>query len=188
MSDQLNQSKKLILFTILYNLVEGIFAVYFGVKDNSTSLLSFGLDSFIEISASVIAILGISSKNKISEKQAEKLIAYSFLILIGFIVFKSSFDLITMNKPTISIYGVIIASISILVEGPLSYRKLKLGRELKNPVIIAEAKETLFCLNLSILVIIGVGVNYLFGLWYFDPIAALFMIPWLLKEFREHIS
>jgi divalent metal cation (Fe/Co/Zn/Cd) transporter len=70
----------------------------------------------------------------------------------------------------------------------LGYRKLKLGKELNNKVIIAEAKETLFCLNLSVLVLVGVGVNYFFGLWYFDPVAALFMIPWLFKEFREHRS
>ena len=80
----------------------------------------------------------------------------------------------------------IVASISILIEGPLGYKKLKLGREMNNPVIIAEAKETLFCLNLSILVILGVGLNFLFSLWYFDPIAALLMIPWLYKEYKEH--
>ena len=50
----------------------------------------------------------------------------------------------------------------------------------------AEAKETLFCLNLSVLVIVGVGVNYFTDLWYFDPIAALLMIPWLLYEFSQH--
>ena len=90
MSDALNQSKNLILITILYNLVEGIFALYFGFENNSTSLLSFGLDSFIEISASVIAIWGLSSSSRISHKQAEKFIAYSFLVLIVFIVIKSS--------------------------------------------------------------------------------------------------
>jgi len=182
------QSKKLIILTILYNLVEGIFALYFGLESNSTSLLSFGLDSFIEITASGIALWGVTSKNETSHTQAEKLIAYSFLLLIVFILTKSSFDLININKPETSFYGVILAVVSILVEGPLAYRKLKLGRLLNNNVLIAEAKETLFCLNLSVLVIIGVGVNYLFGLWYFDPIAALFMIPWLFKEFREHIS
>ena len=188
MSESTNYSKKLIIFTILYNLVEGIFALYFGLEGNSTSLLSFGLDSIIEIFASVIAIWGISSTNEKVHTQAEKLIAYSFLVLIIFILVKSTYDLLNTNKPETSFYGILIAIISILVEGPLGYKKLKLGRELNNPVIIAEAKETLFRLNLSILVIIGVGVNYLFGLWYFDPIAALFMIPWLFKEFREHIS
>ena len=188
MNKAFEQSKKLIILTILYNLVEGIFALYFGLESNSTSLLSFGLDSFIEITASGIALWGVTSKNETSHTQAEKLIAYSFLLLIVFILTKSSFDLININKPETSFYGVILAVVSILVEGPLAYRKLKLGRLLNNNVLIAEAKETLFCLNLSVLVIIGVGVNYLFGLWYFDPIAALFMIPWLFKEFREHIS
>ena len=187
MNKAFEQSKKLIILTILYNLVEGIFALYFGLESNSTSLLSFGLDSFIEITSG-IALWGVTSKNETSHTQAEKLIAYSFLLLIVFILTKSSFDLININKPETSFYGVILAVVSIIVEGPLAYRKLKLGRLLNNNVLIAEAKETLFCLNLSVLVIIGVGVNYLFGLWYFDPIAALFMIPWLFKEFREHIS
>ena len=56
MSEAFEQSKKLIILTILYNLVEGIFALYFGLESNSTSLLSFGLDSFIEITAAGIAL------------------------------------------------------------------------------------------------------------------------------------
>ena len=186
MSETLNQAKKLILFTIVYNFVEGIFAIYFGAESNSTSLLSFGLDSFIEITASVIALWGLSSIDKDVEDKAEKMIAYSFLILILFIVVKSSFDLFYSSKPETSFYGIVIACVSILVEGPLAYRKLQLGKKLNNKIIIVEAKETLFCLNLSVLVILGVGVNYFFGLWYFDPIAALLMIPWLFREFREH--
>ena len=80
----------------------------------------------------------------------------------------------------------LIALVSIFVEGPLSYKKLQIGKASNNSVIIAEAKETLFCLNLSVLVIVGVGVNYFTDLWYFDPIAALLMIPWLLYEFSQH--
>ena len=101
MSEAFEQSKKLIILTILYNLVEGIFALYFGLESNSTSLLSFGLDSFIEITASGIALWGVTSKNETSHNQAEKLIAYSFLLLIVFILIKSSFDLININKDNI---------------------------------------------------------------------------------------
>ena len=186
MSDALQFSKKLIIFTIIYNLLEGVFAVYFGIGENSTSLLSFGLDSFIEIFASTIALLGLSTNSKISEQFAEKLIAYSFLLLVFFIIFKSSYDLLNSYKPDPSFYGILIALVSIFVEGPLAYKKLQIGKASNNSVIIAEAKETLFCLNLSVLVIVGVGVNYFTDLWYFDPIAALLMIPWLLYEFSQH--
>ena len=186
MDDSRKRTNRLIVFTIAYNVFEGCFAIFFGIEENSTTLLSFGLDSFIEIFASTVALLGLSKLQILSEERAEKLIAYSFLILIAFIVFKSTYDLINVNKPDPSFYGVIVASISILIEGPLGYKKLILGRQMNNPVIIAEAKETLFCLNLSILVILGVGLNFLFSLWYFDPIAALLMIPWLYKGYKEH--
>ena len=186
MSDALKQSKNLIFFTILYNLIEGIFALSVGFSENSTALLSFGIDSFIEIFASAVALLGISNTKRINEETAERYIAYSFLILIFFILAKSSYDLLNNKANEITYIGIIIGAISILVEGPLAYKKFKLGRKLNNAVIIAEAKETLFCLNLSVLVIIGVGVNYFFDIWYFDPVAALLMIPWLFKEYREH--
>ena len=186
MSDALKQSKNLIFFTILYNLIEGIFALSVGFSENSTALLSFGIDSFIEIFASGIALLGISNSKKINEETAERYIAYSFLFLIFFILAKSSYDLLNNKANEITYIGIIIGVISILVEGPLAYKKFKLGRKLNNAVIIAEAKETLFCLNLSVLVIIGVSVNYFFDIWYFDPVAALLMIPWLFKEYREH--
>ena len=186
MSDALKQSKNLIFFTILYNLIEGIFALSVGFSENSTALLSFGIDSFIEIFASAVALLGISNTKRINEETAERYIAYSFLILIIFILAKSSYDLLNNKANEITYIGIIIGAISILVEGPLAYKKFKLGRKLNNAVIIAEAKETLFCLNLSVLVIIGVGVNYFFDIWYFDSVAALLMIPWLFKEYREH--
>ena len=186
MSDALKQSKNLIFFTILYNLIEGIFALSVGFSENSTALLSFGIDSFIEIFASAVALLGISNTKRINEETAERYIAYSFLILIFFILAKSSYDLLNNKANEITYIGIIIGAISILVEGPLAYKKFKLGRKINNAVIIAEAKETLFCLNLSVLVIIGVGVNYFFDIWYFDPVAALLMIPWLFKEYREH--
>ena len=186
MSDALKQSKNLIFFTILYNLVEGIFAISVGVNENSTALLSFGMDSFIEIFASGVALVGLSNSKTINEKTAERYISYSFIFLIFFIIAKSSYDLLNNKANEISYIGIIIGVISILVEGPLAYKKFKLGRKLNNPLIIAEAKETLFCLNLSVLVIIGVGVNYFFDIWYFDPVAALLMIPWLFKEYRVH--
>ena len=129
MSEALNFSKKLIIFTIIYNLLEGVFALYFGIGENSTSLLSFGIDSFIEIFASTIALLGLSTKNKLSEQFAEKLIAYSFLLLVFFIIFKSSYDLLNSYKPESSFYGILIALISIFVEGPLAYKKLQIGKE-----------------------------------------------------------
>ena len=103
-----------------------------------------------------------------------------------FIIFKSSYDLLNSYKPEPSFYGILIALVSIFVEGPLSYKKFQIGKASNNSVIIAEAKETLFCLNLSVLVIVGVGLNYFTDLWYFDPIAALLMIPWLLYEFSQH--
>ena len=179
-------AKNLIYFTILYNLVEGIIALTVGIGENSTALLSFGLDSFIEIFASSVALLGISNTKKLNAETAEKYIAYSFLFLIFFILAKSSYDLLNNKANEITYIGIIIGVISILVEGPLAYKKLKIGRKLNNAVIIAEAKETLFCLNLAVLVIIGVGVNYFFDIWYFDSVAALLMIPWLFKEYREH--
>jgi len=182
----LNQSKNLIVLTIIYNIVEGLAALYLGIKNNSTSLLGFGFDSIIEITASLVAIWGVSSQNKNVERKSEKLISYSFLALAIFIFIKSAYDLFNITKPEATLLGVVLATVSILVEGPLSYKKLQLGKKLNNQVLIAEAKETLFCLNLSILVILGIGLNYLFNVWYFDPIAALLMIPWLIHEFNEH--
>ena len=91
MGDALKQSKNLIFFTILYNLVEGIFAISVGVNENSTALLSFGMDSFIEIFASGVALVGLSNSKTINEKTAERYISYSFIFLIFFIKLKSLF-------------------------------------------------------------------------------------------------
>ena len=79
MKEALNQSKNLIVLTIIYNVVEGIVALYLGIKNNSISLLAFGFDSVIEITASLVAIWGVSSANKNVARKSEKIISYSFL-------------------------------------------------------------------------------------------------------------
>ena len=70
MENPLAQSRLLIILTIVYNIVEGIIALYFGFQTNSTSLLGFGFDSTIEITASIVALWGISGAKK-NEKISE---------------------------------------------------------------------------------------------------------------------
>ena len=119
MKEALNQSKNLIVLTIIYNVVEGIVALYLGIKNNSISLLAFGFDSVIEITASLVAIWGVSSANKNVARKSEKIISYSFLALAIFIFIKSAYDLFNTTKPEATLLGVILATVSILVEGPL---------------------------------------------------------------------
>ena len=88
MDDSIKKTNRLIFFTIAYNLAEGFFAIFFGIEENSTTLLSFGLDSFIEIFASSVALLGLS-KLEFFQKNVQKNLLLIFLILIAFIVFKS---------------------------------------------------------------------------------------------------
>ena len=145
MENPLAQSRLLIILTIVYNIVEGIIALYFGFQTNSTSLLGFGFDSTIEITASIIALWGISGAQK-NEKISERLIAYSFLLLIVFIVTKSMFDLINLNKPEASIYGILIAILSIIVEGPeTTLRNLIEERKVKRDFIFFAMVEIIAC-------------------------------------------
>jgi divalent metal cation (Fe/Co/Zn/Cd) transporter len=80
----------------------------------------------------------------------------------------------------------VAAAIAFLAIMPLvSWGKLRAAREIGSAALRAEAKETLACSYLSLTLLFGLVANAAAGWWWADPIAALLMVPWLLKEGLE---
>jgi len=193
-----NLNKKALLlsyFTLVYNLLEGLISIFFGFISGSIALIGFGLDSFIESFSSVVMIWRFSCLKNTSIKENEnkeliaiKLVGYSFFIIGIYVLFESLKKLYYSEIPKPSIVGIIIAIVSLLVMPILYYYKNKIGKKIGSSSLIADSKQTLACAYLSIALLIGLSLNYLFSLWWADPVAGLFIVLYLFKEGYETLK
>ncbi len=177
------------VFTVCYNIFEGIISIIAGVLSNSIALKGFGIDSFIESISGAVMIWRFKSRDKISEEEeerveriAQKLVAISFFILSAYILYESISKLYFKEITKPSILGLIIIIMSIIVMPVLFYLKHKTGKSLGSRSLIADSKETLACLFLSVAVLLGILLNFFLGFWQADPIAAIIIVIYLVFE------
>ena len=176
-------------FTVGYNISEGVVSILAGLLAGSIALVGFGLDSFVESLSGSVMIWRLRKHGKISEEEEEKverkavkLIAYSFFILGVYVLYESIEKLYIHEIPDPSLLGIIIALISIIVMPILFYLKFQTGKSMGSKSLIADSKETLACVFLSGALLVGLGLNYLYGFWRADPIVGLVIVIYLGKE------
>lgn len=182
----------LAIFTILYNIVEGLISTYLGFEDESLALFGFGSDSFIE----VISGLGIAhmilriKKNPNSnrddfERTALKITGFAFYLLVVGLVLSSVYTIYTGHKPQTTFWGVVISIISILVMWILVLWKRKIGHQLNSAPILADANCTLVCVYMSIILLLSSGIYEIFQIPYIDSIGTLGLAYFAFKEGKE---
>lgn len=186
----------LLIATILYNSLEGIIAVSSGFIAKSIALEGFGFDSVIEMSASLVALWRLrkqmsgGSEEKIEqyERFVGRFVGATFILLALYILYSAGSNLWLHKAPEESLVGIALAALSILVMPLLVRFKIKAAREIRSEALELEAKETLCCFYLSVILLVGLAANSLFGLWWADPVCALAMLPWLVREGLEGIK
>ena len=184
------RGRRLEYFSISWNVLEGLVAVVAGLMAGSISLVGFGIDSFIEVtSASVLlwrmSVDADSARRERNERLALKIVGGSFLALSAYIGYESVADLVRRQAPEHSLPGIALACASLLVMPLLSRAKRKVGTALRSAAMHADAKQTDFCVYLSAILLVGLLLNALFGLWWADPVAALVMVPIIAREGLE---
>ena len=182
----------LAVFTILYNIAEGIISMYFGYSDDSLTLFGFGADSFIE----VISGLGIAhmvlriqrqanSNRDRFERTALSVTGYSFYALVAGLTATSLYNLWIGRKPETTLWGVVISIISIAVMLALVYYKTRVGRALNSDAILADAECTKICISMSLVLLVASGVYELTKVAFMDTIGTLGLAYLSFKEGRE---
>jgi len=164
--------------SIGWNVVEGVVAVTAGVLAGSVSLVGFGLDSGIEVSASVILAWRLSQERRggcmsDSDRRATRAIAVCFAALAAYVWVEAGRDLLDGSRPEASAVGIALAALSLLVMPGLARAKRRLAPALGSQAAASEADQTMLCAVLSAVVLVGLGLNALFGWWWADPVAGL---------------
>ncbi|MEQ8475166.1 cation transporter [Fulvivirga sp.] len=182
----------LAIFTILYNIVEGVISTYLGFEDESLALFGFGSDSFIEVISGVgigHMILRIqrnpNSRRDDFERTALKITGTAFYILVVGLVLTSIYNIYIGHKPQTTFWGVIISFISIVVMWVLVVWKRSVGTRLNSAPILADANCTLVCVYMSVILLVSSGIYELFGIPYIDSIGTLGLSYFAFNEGKE---
>jgi divalent metal cation (Fe/Co/Zn/Cd) transporter len=183
----------LVVATMAYNIVEAVIALWSGAAADSIALVGFGLDSGIETAAAAVLLwrLWVEARSadaetiERTERRVHRFVGWTFLALAFYVALQSGWTLWTAAAPEESLVGIVLAVASLVIMPLVSWGKLRAARELGSAALRAEARETLACSYLSFALLLGLAANALAGWWWADPIAALLMVPWLVKEGRE---
>ena len=192
-AEQLHRyANALALFTIFYNLLEGLVSVWMGINDETLALFGFGVDSFIEVISAVgvwhmlrrIRANGGETRDEF-EQRALRITGSAFYLLTVGLVVTAGLNLYQQHRPETTLWGIVIALVSISFMWALIHYKVKVGTALNSPAILADAACSRACLHLSLVLLVSSLGYRLTGIGSLDAIGAL-LIAWLsFKEGRE---
>jgi divalent metal cation (Fe/Co/Zn/Cd) transporter len=189
----MRRSLWLVAGTMVYNALEALVALWAGVSAGSIALVGFGLDSVIELAAASVVSWRIliemrgedSQRVTRAESRVRRFVGATFLVLAAYVLIQSAWGLWAGDAPEESIVGLVLAVVSLVVMPLIAWGKLRAADAIGSGALRAEAKETLACSYLSFCLLFGLAANAAFGWWWADPLAALLMVPWLVREGLE---
>ena len=165
-------------------MLEAVVAVGAGLLAGSPSLVGFGVDSVIESTSGVVLLwrLREGEQGERRERTALRLVGVSFLLLAAYVAFDAAKSLVLREQPEASYAGICLAVLSLVAMPVLARAKRRVAASLGSRALKADSRQTDLCAYLSAILLGGLLLNALFGWWWADPVAALVMLPIILKE------
>lgn len=182
--DQLRLGRRLEYFTLSWNFAEAAVAIGAGLFAGSIALIGFGFDSLIEsLSGSILLWrLQDTEGGQKRERAAQRLVGVSFFLLALYVAFEAGKSLLHHDQPEGSVVGIVLSVVSLIVMPLLARAKRRVAESLNSAALAADSRQTDICACLSAILLGGLSLNALFGWWCADPIAALCMLPMIIRE------
>ena len=191
----LHRALHLEYLTVGWNIIEGFVALAAASASGSVALLGFGIDSFVESASGSIMIWRLTAERDADEddqerieqveRRARQLVAASLVLLAAYVAWDSITSLLAAERPQPSLPGILLAVASLSVMWWLARAKRLVGTALGSRAMTADAFQTDACFWLSLFLLVGIGTNALFDLWWADPLAALGMTVFIAREAVE---
>lgn len=175
------------LFTVAYNVVEGVVSVLFSAWDDSSALLGFGSDSFVESLSGAVMVWRFWRPHGAREREqrAARLVGLSCFALAAYVSYEAIIALWMRERPAPSLAALVIAGLSLAVMPTLFVLKHRTAHVIGSRSLLADSRQTLACSLMSVTLLVGGALNYAFEWWQADPIAGLIIALYMLKEGRE---
>jgi len=191
---------RLTYLTLGWMTIEGAASLWLGWASRSLLLEAFGFDSVLELFSAAVLLWRLSGElrdqadeaaTEAVERRAARWVGYTLYVLAGYVVVNSALGLFVVPRHTDtheSAWGILIGLTAKIGMPLLAAWKLKVAARLNSRALRADAMEAITCGYLSVVLIVGLAATRLFGWWWLDSIAALALIPFLIKEGREAIT
>lgn len=182
---------RLAQFTVAYNVLEGIVSIVAGVTAGLVSVIGFGFDSAIESAVAVLVALRLAARlrhgeaDERREKITLRFISITFFVLAAYVTVAGIYNLIVGEQPTTSALGIVVLAASIVVMPVLAALKMRVGKQLGDKLILADAAETRICVLLSVSTLIGLIAFALTGAGWIDAVAGFVIALFAINEGRE---
>jgi Predicted Co/Zn/Cd cation transporters len=185
--------------TLGWMTIEGVASLLLGWASKSLLLEAFGIDSVIELFSAAVLLWRLrveasgaatSEHVDLVERRAARLVGYSLYALVAYVVVNSGYGLFIAKRITDtheSVWGILIGLVAKIGMPILAAYKLKVAARLNSRALRADAIESITCGYLSIVLIVGLAATRILGWWWLDSVAALALIPFLVKEARAAI-
>ena len=184
-TDLRRRSRWLLYATIGWNSIEAVVAVGAGFASGSVALVGFGFDSLIEVFAASVVLWQMNGLHETRERRALRLIGASFFILAAYIGAEAVRTLVAAEHARESTVGIALAAISLIVMPTLAIAKRRIGKRLGSSTLTAEATQTMLCVYLSAVVLVGLLLQSFLGWWWADPVAGMVIAVLALREGRD---
>ena len=184
----IRRAKLLAWLGVGWHGLEAAVAIGAGLAASSIALVGFGADSLVESIAGFVLLWRFAASRASSEsaeRRAQKLIAISFYVIAAYIGFEALSALSSAERPDASWVGIGLAAVTLLTMPPLAIAKGRIGEKLGSSATKSEGRQNMLCAYLSAALLVGLGANALFGLWWADPVTALLIAGIALKEGRQ---
>ena len=168
--------------TLAWNVVGVVVLAVIASRTGSVAILGFGLDSLIEIGASIVVIWELSGTGAARQARALRLIAIAFLALATYLTVQAAVALLAQEHPADGPAGILWTGITAVVMFLLAAGKTVTGKQLGNPVLVSEGRVTVIDGVLAVAVLIGLVLDAGLGWWWADPLAALVVVFYAVRE------
>lgn len=183
----LRRGRQLELMTLGWNVVGVVVLAFAAIEARSVALAGFGLDSIIEIGASIVVLWELADVSQTRQRRAVRMIGSAFVALSVYLAIQSTVVLAAGFRPHHSATGIAWTALTALVMFTLAAGKARTGARLSNPVLVTEGRITMIDGILATSVLVALILNTFMGWWWADPVAGYVLFYYALREARASL-
>lgn len=175
--------RKIEYVSIAWTSLEALGGILAGIIAGSIALIGFGADSVIEVGSSAILLWRLNHEfGEQRERTALRLVGVSFILLAVYVGLEATESLVKHQPPSVSYFGIVFSVLCLVVMPLIARAKRKIAARLNSAAMKADSQQSSICAYLAAILLGGLTLNALFGWWWADPVAALVMLPIIIKE------
>jgi divalent metal cation (Fe/Co/Zn/Cd) transporter len=178
----LRRAFQLEYITIAWNTLEGVVAIVAGLSAGSVALVAFGLDSSVEVFASIVVVLELRGADRSGEHRALRLIGVGYLVVGVYVAWDTVTSITSGHRPDASPLGIAFLAVTVVVMILLAAGKLRVGRAMDSPTVLADGRFSLIDGALAGSVLVGLVLTAVLGWWWADAVLAGVIAVLALRE------